>query len=196
MLRAVGYSNSSLNPQCPALRPFNRLAQWISIPGHGRCTEFVTRQWLHVSDWLSTCMSQAIVVADNVYRSQWSQVYCRRQYVSVDAFHNPLSRTTYIDSYPWAINPQWLLMDSLHSLLWEAMAIDRHIAQSIVTGNCHRWTRLTIYFLRECLSIDSSITHPLSPTISIDGYLSNILSPTICIDGNLPQSIVADIIYR
>ena len=83
---AVGYS--SLNPQYPALRSFNRLEKWISIPGHGRSTEFVARQWLHVSNWLSTCASQAIIivadddhqstrltmclVVDNVYRSQLS----------------------------------------------------------------------------------------------------------------------------
>ena len=40
---AVGYSNQSLNPQYPALRSFNRLAKWISIPGHGRSRDFVTR---------------------------------------------------------------------------------------------------------------------------------------------------------
>ena len=95
-------------------------------------------------------------------------------------------------------------MDSLHSLLWQAMAIDRHIAQSIVADNCHRCTRLTIYFVRQCLSIDS-IAHLLSPTISIDGYLSQIycyrqhrsmdtfhnqLSPTIYIDRLPPSSIV------
>ena len=85
-------------------------------------------------------------------------------------------------------------MDSLHNLLWQAMAIDRHIAQSIMAGNGHRWTRLTIYFLRQRLSIDS-ITHLLSPTVSIDGYLSqSIVADNI--DGYLTQSIVADNIYR
>ena len=87
-------------------------------------------------------------------------------------------------------------MDSLHSLLWQAMAIDRHIAQSIVADNCHRCTRLTIYFVRQCLSIDS-IAHLLSPTISIDGYLTqSIISDNIYINGYLPQSIVANNIYR
>ena len=50
---AVGYSNSSSNPQYPELRSVNRIAQWTSIPGHGRSTEFVTRHWLHVCTWLS-----------------------------------------------------------------------------------------------------------------------------------------------
>ena len=83
------------------------------------------------------------------------------------------------------------------------MTIDRGIAQSIVAGNGHRWTRLTIYFLRQCLTIDT-ITHLLPPTISIDGYLSQIyccrqhrsmdtfhnqLSPTIYID-RLPASSI------
>ena len=111
MMCAVGYS--SLNPQYPALRSFNRLGQWISIPGHGRPTQFVTRQRLHVTGSVHACsklllwLTMAIdghgwqcIVFDNAYRSQLSQVYyCRRQYLSIDTFHNPLSRTIYIDRF-------------------------------------------------------------------------------------------------
>ena len=89
---AVGYLNSSLNPQYPALRSFNRRVQWTSILGHGRSTEFVTRYWLHISNWLSTACTEAVIVADNslrwtrwtmhcvrhYYQSQLSQACCRR----------------------------------------------------------------------------------------------------------------------
>ena len=40
------------------------------------------------------------IVFDNVYRSTVSPVYCCRQYLSIDSFHNILSQTISIDRFP------------------------------------------------------------------------------------------------
>ena len=133
---------------------------------------------------ITSLLSPAISIATNLPQS-----IVTGQYVSIDL--------------PISDKPERLSMDSLHSPLWRAMVIDRNIAWSIVAGNWYRWMLLTIYFLRQCLTIDT-ITHLLPPTISIDGYLSQIyccrqhrsmdtfhnqLSPTIYID-RLPASSI------
>ena len=51
----------------------------------------------------------------------------------------------------------------------------------VVADNGHRWTRLTMHSVQQCLSI-SVITSLLSPILAIDRYL--------------PQSIVTDNMYR
>ena len=111
MMCAIKYATLTL--QFPAFRSFDRLEQWMSTPRHWRSTELFSRQWLHVTGsvharpklllWLTMAIDGhgwQCIVFDNAYRSQLSQVYyCRRQYLSIDTFHNPLSRTIYIDRF-------------------------------------------------------------------------------------------------
>ena len=212
---AVGYL--SWNPQYPALRSFNRLAQWISILGHGRSTESITRQWLHVRNLLSTCMPLAIFcgwqwpsmdTVDNGLCSTMSidldyhkpNVAHNTWYLSIDTFHNPLSRTIYIylwidlfthkrythNGYRWIAcsvhcDRQWPSLGISPNPLWLALATNGRGWRSVFFDNVYR-------------STDCSITHQLSATISTSMYaFHNLLSPTISID-RLPPSFILEAI--
>ena len=80
-------------------------------------------------------------------------------------------------------------MDSLHSLLWQAMAIESHIAQSIVAGNAHRWTRWRSIFFDNVYRSTVSPIHCRQQYLSMDIF-RNLMSPTISIDRVPPSSIV------
>ena len=83
---------------------------------------------------------------------------------------------------------EWLSVHISHNLLWWAIvAIDRHLSIShnliyiYMACNGHRWTRFTIFCVRQCLSINNT---------------SSLLSQTISIDIlYLPHSTVADNIH-
>ena len=91
---------------------------------------------------------------------------------------------------------QWLSIDISHNLLWPAMAIDRHLAQSIVADKDHRWTRFTIYYIIGYHNVYGSKISPAywrrqQTAIDIIIYTShNILSQAIYIDGFLPSEAI------
>ena len=83
-------------------------------------------------NWFSTCTSQAIIVADNSHRWTRLTMHFVQKFLSISMITSLLSPTIAIDRYlpqsivtdnmyrciyPQSINPQWLSMDSLHSLL-------------------------------------------------------------------------------
>ena len=79
---------------------------------------------------------------------------------------------------------QWPSIDISHNLLWPAMAINRHLAQSIVAGNDPRQTYPIIYCGQQWTSV---------------GISHNLLWPATAIDKHLAQStqfIGADNTYR
>ena len=96
------------------------------------------------------------------------------------------------------ISSRSLSMDSLYNLSRQAVAIDRHVPQRIAANNGPRstyrtnvfslqmplrWTRYTMYCVRECPSINGHYNTSL------------LLSLTTCIGRYLAQTIVADNIH-